>query len=254
MAENIRVIVADDNDITRQMIVDCLSDDAKIKVVGQAADGKEAIALIRLYEPDVVLLDLVMPMVDGISVMEAVSEELEGIKRPQYIIVSAAGSEEMVNHALKTGAAYFIMKPFDGEALIKCVKRMCNDPITIAQEQLNTTPDVDQMVVSLLRDIGVSVRMIGYKYMKAAIILAISEPDSLTSITKYIYPVIASKHGSSPNNVERNIRYAIESSWNKRKIDKYLEAQNELFGSKDKKPTNSEFINVCAEKILYRNK
>ena len=254
MTESIKVIVADDNDITRQMIVDCLSDDEYIEVVGQAADGKEAIRLIKLYEPDVVLLDLVMPMADGIGVMETVSEEMEGSKRPQYIIVSAAGSEEMVNQALKTGAAYFIMKPFDGEALIKRVKRMCNDPVIVAQEQLQTSPDVEQMVVALLRDIGVSVRMIGYKYLKAAIILAISDSDSLTSVTKYIYPVIASKHGSSPSNVERNIRYAIESSWNKRKVDKYLAVQNELFANRDKKPTNSEFINVCAERILYRTK
>lgn len=249
MAENIRVIVADDNEITREMIVDCLSDDPQIDVVGQASDGREAIRLIKLYNPDVVLLDLVMPMADGIGVMETVSDEMESIRRPRFIIVSAAGSEEIVNHALRTGAAYFIMKPFDGEALIKRIKRTCNDPITIAQENLNASPTVEQMVVALLRDIGVSVGMVGYKYLKSAIILAISDPDALTAVTKFIYPVLASKHGSSPNNVERNIRYAIESSWTNTTDEKHRAFQNELFSNK--KPTNSEFINICAEKILF---
>lgn len=252
MGDRIKVIVADDNEITREIIVDCLSDDAQIEVVGEAADGKEAIRLIKLHKPDVVLLDLVMPVVDGISVMEAVSDEMEGLSRPRFIIVSAAGSEEMVNHALKTGAAYFIMKPFDGEALIKRVKRMCNDPIVIAQDNLNTTPNVEEMVVTLLRDIGVSVGMVGYKYLKAAIILAISDPEALNAVTKFIYPVIASKHGSSPNNVERNIRYAIDSSWTNCHDEKQRAFQNEIFANK--KPTNSEFINICAERILFRIK
>lgn len=253
MNERIKVLVADDNDITRQMIVDCLLDDDQIDVVGQASDGKEAIKFIKLYEPDVVLLDLVMPMADGIGVMEAVSEEAGG-KKPQYIVISAAGSEDIVNQALQTGAAYFIMKPFDGEALIKRVKRMCNEQAPVIHEPIQASPDIEQMVVALLRDVGVSVRMIGYKYLKEAIILAINDSDSLTSVTKYIYPAIASRFGSSPSNVERNIRYAIESSWEKRTEEKYLDFQNEVFSDKSKKPTNSEFINFCAEKILYRNK
>lgn len=254
MTDSIRVLVADDNDITRQMIVDCLADDEQIKVVGQAADGRQAIELIRLYEPDVVLLDLVMPMADGIGVMEAVSSELQGIKKPQYIIISAAGSEDIVNQALQTGASYFIMKPFDGEALIKRVKRMCSENSSNIQEPIQAGVDVEQMVVSVLKDIGVSVRMIGYKYLKAAIIIAINDSDSLTSVTKYIYPAIANRYGSSTNNVERNIRYAIEAAWEKRNGQNHLSIQDEVFSNNDKKPTNSEFINFCAEKVLYGDK
>ena len=91
-------------------------------------------------------------------------------------------------------------------------------------------------------------------HLKEAFILAINDSDSLTSVTKYIYPAIAHHYGSSPSNVERNIRYALESSWEKRTEEKYLEFQNEVFADRSKKPTNSEFINFCAEKILYRNK
>lgn len=254
MDNMIKVIVADDNDITRQMIVDCLSDDEQIEVVGQAADGREAINLIKLYEPDVVLLDLVMPMADGIGVMETVAEETQGAKKPHYIIVSAAGSEDIVNQALQTGASYFIMKPFDGEALIKRVKKMGAGQSSAIYAAIQASPDIEQMVVDILRDVGVSLRMVGYKYLKEAIILAINDSDCLTSVTKYIYPAVANHFGSAPNNVERNIRYAIESAWEKRNEIKYLEFQNGLFMDKDKKPTNSEFINFCAERIQYRNK
>ena len=89
--DRIRVLVADDNNLMREIIIDSLAEDEQIEVVGSAADGTEAIELIREHRPDVVLLDLVMPKTDGIGVMEAIREDGSFDKYPHFIIISAAG-------------------------------------------------------------------------------------------------------------------------------------------------------------------
>ncbi|MGN0373969.1 MAG: response regulator, partial [Butyrivibrio sp.] len=128
MGSSIRIVVADDNEIVRQMIVDSLCEDDGIEVVGEASDGATAVKLIKETRPDIVLLDLVMPLVDGIGVMETINSDATFKERkPQYVVISAAGSEDIVNQALQTGASYFIMKPFDGDALIKRIKRVAGE-------------------------------------------------------------------------------------------------------------------------------
>lgn len=258
MGNVIRIVVADDNDLMRQMIVDTLSDDGGIEVVGEASDGAAAMQLIKETHPDIVLLDLVMPMIDGLGVIEAITRDNEyGENKPQYIIISAAGSEDIVNQALQTGASYFIMKPFDGDALIKRVKHIAGEDTNDSYQVRNagfvpeTEEDVEQLVVGLLRNIGVPVRMVGYKYLRDAIILAVDDTESLMSVTKNIYPEIAIRHGTSSGNVERNIRYVIESTWNRRAE---VIPENDLFKGAVKKPTNSEFILVCSEWIHYQRK
>lgn len=263
MSNVIRVVVADDNEIMRNMIVDALSDDGIIQVVGEATDGMNAIGIIKDTRPDVVLLDLVMPLVDGLGVMEAISEAEECKDyKPNYIVISAAGSEDIVNQALQTGAAYFIMKPFDGEALVKRVKRICGESDATSHQgvaNMQTTTedpnqDIEQLIVGLLRNLGVPVRMVGYKYLRDAVLIAVNDTDSLMSVTKNIYPEIALKHGTSSGNVERNIRYVIESTWSRLCERKNDEVMSDLFKGITKKPTNSEFILICSEWIHYRMK
>lgn len=263
MGSIIRVVVADDNEIMRNMIVDALSDDDMIEVVGEASDGMSAINIIRNTHPDVVLLDLVMPLVDGIGVMETISED-EAFKenKPNYIVVSAAGSEDIVNQALQTGASYFIMKPFDGDALVKRVKRICGETDVSLHQNVNAgqtitedvSQDTEQIIVGLLRNLGVPVRMVGYKYLRDAILIAVDDTDSLMSVTKNIYPEIALKHGTSSGNVERNIRYVIESTWTRHCDCRSDNVMSDLFKGITKKPTNSEFILICSEWVHYQMK
>lgn len=263
MSKVIKVVVADDNEVMRNMIVDALSDDDMVQVVGEASDGMNALSIIKATHPDVVLLDLVMPLMDGIGVMEAISED-SGFKenKPNYIVISAAGSEDIVNQALQTGASYFIMKPFDGEALVKRVKRVCGDAdILLCQNttgaQVNTEDipqDIEQIIVGLLRNLGVPVRMVGYKYLRDAIQIAVNDTDSLMSVTKNVYPEIAIKHGTSSGNVERNIRYVIESTWTRHCECKSEDVMSDLFKGITKKPTNSEFILICSEWVHYQMK
>lgn len=259
MSDKIKIVVADDNDIMQQMIVDSLEDDEQLEVVGVASDGEAAISLIKDKKPDVVLLDLVMPKQDGLTVMEVVENEIDDADyKPQYVVISAAGSEDIVNQALQAGASYFIMKPFDGEALVKRIKRLqgaaARTTVGTVYERDTRKVDLEQLTVNLLRDIGVPLRMVGYKYLKDAIIIALNDPDALMSITKNVYPEIAARHETSAGNVERNIRYVIESTWSRRSDKKYEKIVDAVFKGTTKKPTNSEFILVCSETIHFQMK
>ncbi len=255
MEDSIKVVVADDNEIIRQMIVDSLNDDPHIDVVGEASDGVDAINIVKNTSPDIVLLDLVMPKTDGIGVMEELQKCSELKKRPQYIIISAAGREDIISQALQTGASYFFMKPFDGEALIKRIKHICSGQPPIVSpgvaKAAGKTISTENMVVNLLRSMGVPVKMVGYKYLRDAILIAVEDPDALMSVTKNIYPEIADEHGTSAGNVERNIRYVIESTWTRQEDPKYAAVILDLFKDTKKKPTNSEFILICSEWINF---
>lgn len=252
----IRIVVADDSEITRSLIVNYLSEEADIEIVGAVSDGEEAINVIKDTRPDMAILDLVMPKVDGLGVMDEITHSGDYVgDKPEYIVISAAGSEKIISEAIRMGASYFIMKPFNGKELVKRIKQIASRSVgaPMPSHQVayveNTRPTTYALVVRMLRNLGVSVRMTGYKYIRDAIIYVVNDPDSLASITKTIYPEIAEANQTSPGNVERNIRYVIEVTWSERGDPKYSAFFEEVFGSDDAKPTNSKFILSCSEWI-----
>lgn len=259
MDNRIKVVVADDNDVVRLMIVDSLKESHEIQVVGEAADGLTAVSVINNTHPDVVLLDLVMPKMDGIGVMEEINKNYDYTgKRPFFIIISAAGREEIISQALQTGASYFFMKPFDGDALIKRIRMICNEDdsqpgtnFQIRNEQPKEI-SIENQVINLLRKMGVPVKMVGYKYLKDAIEIALTDEESLMSVTKNIYPEIADRHDTSPGNVERNIRYVIEATWTRQEDPVSKDIIERVFHDASKKPTNSEYILLCSEWIKFK--
>lgn len=252
LKDTVKIVLADDNDIVRQMISDTLSEDKSFCVAGEAADGESAVELIKKERPDIVLLDLVMPKLDGMGVMDRIknSPDLKGYS-PEYIILSAAGREDIISEALNSGASYFMMKPFDGEALIRRIKYImagdaaANAGTTVLKEKASDdVRSVERAITELLRNIGVPIKMVGYKYLRDAIEITVKSQDDDISITKTIYPEVAQIHDTSPGNVERNIRYVIEATWQRRS-----EKNEDIFSGQAKRPTNTEFILTCAEHI-----
>lgn len=157
-----------------------------------------------------------------------------------------------MGEAIRMGASYFIMKPFNGDALVKRIKQIAARQVGAHLNAARASyeddfPTTYALVVKLLRKLGVSIRMTGYKYIRDAIIFAINDPDSLASITKSIYPEIAGSNQTSSGNVERNIRYVIDVTWSGRNDPKYSDTFDEVFGGDDTRPTNSKFINSCCE-------
>ena len=124
MAE-FHVAIAEDNPQMLNLLNNMLEEENGFRVVGKADNGSDAYDMIMKTEPDLVLMDVIMPKLDGISVMEKVKKERMGRKIPSFIMVTAAGNDQVTRDAFRLGASYFIMKPFEKELLMEKIRRVC---------------------------------------------------------------------------------------------------------------------------------
>lgn len=256
--EQLRVAIADDNENMLQILNQVISNEEDFAVVGKATNGEDTLNMIREKEPDVVLLDLIMPKLDGLGVMERIREDKNIKKTPTFIVISAVGQEGITDDAFSLGANYYIMKPFDNNVLINRIRYVKNNrqafqkTNTVNILERNSTPsdrNLESNVTDIIHEIGIPAHIKGYQYLRDAILLSIKDNDIINSITKILYPTIAKKYQTTSSRVERAIRHAIEVAWNRGNTD----TLNDLFGytiSNGKgKPTNSEFIALISDKI-----
>lgn len=264
--EKLNIAIADDNERMVRLLGDIVRSDEELQVIGTAKDGVEAYELIKTAEPDVVLLDIVMPKMDGLGVMEKVNKDSTIKKHPAFIMISAIGQEKITEDAFRLGADYYIMKPFDNDMVISRIKDVKNRNVARQSEVRKVQPyekreelkerNLEADVTAIIHEIGVPAHIKGYQYLREAIIMSVNDIDMLNSITKILYPTIAKKFQTTPSRVERAIRHAIEVAWSRGQID----VINDIFGytvnAGKGKPTNSEFIALIADKlrIEYRKR
>jgi two-component system response regulator (stage 0 sporulation protein A) len=217
-------------------------------VSGVANNGLQAMEMLAQEMPDVVILDLIMPHLDGIGVLEQINAEFE--ERPKVIILTAFGQEAMTRRAVELGANYYILKPFDLEVLGNRVRQLANG--SQGGQILNFQPksrNLDVDVTNMIHQMGVPAHVRGYQYLRDAIILVVREMTLLGAVTKELYPQIAEKYNTTPSRVERAIRHAIELAWDRGNV----ELMNKVFGYtidvERGKPTNSEFIAMVADRL-----
>lgn len=257
--ETLKVAIADDNENMLKILGKVIEQEHDFSVVGTATNGEDTFHIIKEKEPDVVLLDIIMPQIDGLTVMEKVKKDKEITKTPAFIIISAIGRESVTEDAFNMGAAYYIMKPFDNEMLINRIRYIKNAHTEVTKSKTFNVRTQDHAAVSdrnlesditnIIHDIGIPAHIKGYQYLRDSIMLSVKDNDVINSITKILYPTIAKKYQTTSSRVERAIRHAIEVAWNRGNT----ETLNDLFGytiSNGKgKPTNSEFIALIADKI-----
>lgn len=249
----IRVILADDNRKFSKPLVDYFEDNEKIDIVGVAADGAEALELIRKEEPDVAVLDIAMPRIDGLGVLEKLDKEDGITKKPIVIMLTALNKDETVQKAVNLGAGYFMVKPVDMDILESRIVELCNNPKTSTYAP-DRVRNLDRDVTRLIQQMGMPAHLKGYQYLRDAIILVVEEMNLMGAVTKELYPMIAEKYNTTPSRVERAIRHAIELAWDRGNI----EMINKFFGytiNMDRgKPTNSEFIAMVADRLRIGEK
>ena len=260
----IRVAIADDNERILELLGDIISSDKDLSLVGKADNGEDMCRVIREKEPDVVLLDLIMPKMDGLGVMDAVNHDKTLKKRPYFIIVTAVGQERITEDAFNKGAMYYVMKPFKNDVILGRIKQVTQKgrtsyiPGTDLSQQGGETQEqsLETRVTDMIHEIGIPAHIKGYHYLRDAIMMAVEDMDVLNAVTKVLYPTVAKRHQTTASRVERAIRHAIEVAWSRGKLD----TLDELFGytvSNGKgKPTNSEFIALIADtlRLEYKNR
>lgn len=263
-SKKIQVVIADDNREFGDILYEYLNNQSDIEVVGVARDGIEAFDLITSKMPDIAILDIIMPHLDGLGVLEKIGSTPIS-KRPLFIILSAVGQDKITQRALALGAEYYVVKPFDMDVLVSRIRQLKN----VAQSKVIRSDygyEVNQLyqpaeprnleveVTNIMHEIGVPAHIKGYQYLRDAIMMVVKDLDVINSITKLLYPSIAKEYNTTPSRVERAIRHAIEVAWSRGQVDTI----DSLFGYTVNlgkgKPTNSEFIAMVADKLRLEMK
>jgi len=264
LKEKITILIADDNiDFTRTLSA-YLEKMEDIEVVGIAKDGNEAFEIIKGTHPDILLLDVIMPHLDGIGVLEKLNETTM-TKKPISIMLSAVGQDKITQKAISLGAQYYVVKPFDIELLIKRIRDLRyyqptpnnnfiareSKPqyIDISPENKKDERNLEALVTNLIHEVGVPAHIKWYQYLREAIMMVVNDIEVINQITKQLYPDIAKKFHTTPSRVERAIRHAIEVAWSRGKADEVENIFGYTVSATKGKPTNSEFIAMIADKL-----
>lgn len=246
----IRVLIADDERDLVDLLASAINAAPDLEFVGAAYDGEEALRLIIDIKPDVVLLDMIMPKLDGIAVLEELAE-LE-VGRPKVIALTAVGEPEMTQKILDLGASYYIIKPFRTELLLRRIRQVGQETSRLAPVT-HADPLWEKKVVELLAAIGIPVHFKGYTYLRDAVLVVLENRAYLNGVTTRLYPYIAEKYGTSPTVVERALRVAIEHAWSNGDIEYLYSLFGATISSNRGKPTNSAFIARVADLIKFGN-
>ena len=264
MAYPISVLVADDNAEFGEIVCDYLSNYDDLEVVGRAEDGLEAINLIDEINPNIVILDIIMPHMDGLAVLEHY-HKTSNPSKPKFIILSAVGQDKITQQAVSLGAEYYIVKPFDLEILVERIRQLgrgngiVSRPETAVKtprQQLQSAKpsSIESRITQIMRDVGVPAHIKGYQYMRDAVLLVIDDIELISSVTKRLYPELAKRYKTTPSRVERAIRHAIEVAWTRGQVETIHELFGYTINTKKGKPTNSEFIAMIADKLRLEYK
>ncbi|MCH1626637.1 sporulation transcription factor Spo0A [Fredinandcohnia quinoae] len=259
--KKIKVCVVDDNRELVNLLEEYLSSQDDIEVLGVAYNGQECLNLLQEKQPDVLVLDIIMPHLDGLAVLEKIRNSNRE-KQPNVIMLTAFGQEDVTKKAVDLGASYFILKPFDMENLAdrirqvsgKAPQAIMRSNSTFKTQSENGPKNLDASITSIIHEIGVPAHIKGYLYLREAISMVYNDIELLGSITKVLYPDIAKKFNTTASRVERAIRHAIEVAWSRGNIDSISSLFGYTVSMSKAKPTNSEFIAMVADKLRLEHK
>jgi two-component system response regulator (stage 0 sporulation protein A) len=250
--ENIRILLVDDSKNYCEVLSGIINQKEGVEVVGVAHDGLRAVELIHELKPDVVLLDVVMPLLDGIGVLEKFSNVED---KPKFIMLTGVGQEEVIYRTFELGVSFFILKPFDHNLLVDRIKEFTlNGNKDSAFKKKKVEADLNSDVTSMMHELGIPVHIKGYHFLRESIVRSCEDKSLLGALTKELYPKIALEFNTTPSKVERSIRNAIKLAC----IRGNTEMINNLFQfsvrNKQGKPTNGQFISTIVDRILSNEK
>ena len=217
--------------------------DKSIQIVGKTYDGEKGIELIKSLDCDVIILELVLPVMDGFDVLDYLKDNNIDKK---VIVTSSVKTNEITKRVNKYKVDYFLLKPYS----VSKIKKVIDEFEDHEEDEDN------ELLVSIknkLHDNGMQSSSKGYYYVRDAIARVCENPNYFRKVTTVLYPEISLKYDTTSSRVERLIRYAIDVSW----LKGNMEVMNEIFRNSvdiDKgKPTNTEFIMTLAEMFRLEN-
>ena len=250
MESQIKILLVDANETFCAQLSSALGQNPAFDVVGTANDGECAAALLHREQPDVLIIDLLLPKLDGISVLKEASTLS---KPPLGLVLTGFLTDYAAQAAEKLGVRYFISKPCNlqmvAERVLEIVEAERAEKKPFRQEA-----QVEALVTSIIHEIGVPAHVKGYQYLREAILIAVDDMDVINAITKVLYPQVAKTFSTTPSRVERAIRHAIELAWDRGDLETLQKFFGYTVSNTKGKPTNSEFIALIADKLQLQLK
>lgn len=254
--EEIRVLLVDDNAELRRTIQEQLNKQEGLHVIGECANGLEALEALGKSRVDVMVLDIIMPQMDGYALMEELRRQ-QPERMPRIIVATALGRDDFVMRAVELGAKYYMIKPFETQALVARIREVVGQTgggEIIQLGALQHAQTLDEKLSSLFLTIGIPAHIKGYQFLREAVKMVVENPDVINRITKELYPGIGKRFNTTASKVERAIRHAIEVAWSRGRIETLNRAFGCKVASKDDKPTNGEFIAMIADKLAMEQR
>lgn len=245
MKKSINVLVIDNDESLTNEVKKYFSSHEVIEVVACKKDGEEALEYILNYSNrfDLVVMDLLLPKCDGIFILNEMQRK--GINK-NVIIMSSFKEDNLLHEVNKCGVNYYMLKPINFSSLEKRILSFNYDD----NNQLGV--NLQTVISDILHTLGVPTHVRGYQFIRDGISI-IYNNDSISYVTKDIYPAIAEKYKTTPSRVERAIRHAIEISWTRGDINVMAEMFGNSVDLDRDKPTNSEYLTTIADRIKLSN-
>lgn len=254
----LRVLIIDDNLQYAEELGRHFAGESLFELLPIITVSENAITAFKEMKPDLVVLDMIMPRIDGMEILRAVNarESLKDVmifaSTPFYM------DAPIIQQAIDLGVTYFFYKPIDAEAVYSRILDTVNVRKKLAVKKPASKQEIDYKVeswiVNYLRSLGVSAHLKGYEYIKCAIVYCIDHGGRIPAISTELFPYVAEKYNTNWKSVDRNIRTAIEYAWNHGNV----EVQHKLFGytvnGHSGSPTCKEFIAMICERIVIRLK
>ena len=261
METKTRILVADPNKDFCKQLAELVAAEGDMEIVGAASDGVEAMAMTAELKPDMLLLELVLPKLDGLEVLRRLPET--GVSC-HVIVLSGFVNAKVIGDCSECGADYFMPKPCDIQALLGRVRQLTGSnsagcsAVGVDCREISggsrQEAELEAVVTDIIHEIGVPAHIKGYQYLREAIILTINDMDMINAVTKVLYPEVAKRFNTTPSRVERAIRHAIEVAWDRGDIEVLQKFFGYTVSNIKGKPTNSEFIAMIADNLSLRRR
>ncbi len=259
----IKVIIIEGNTEERKKLESSIVEDQSFELLGCTYDGLEGYKMIMEHKPDVVILDLILPSLDGIGIMQKIKMDYVDYQKPKFIVYSSISDETVQQYVNKNWATYYMIKPCMEQIMLSRIKQLfqfyyknqivrMEDNYEILGMEEQKEKLLEEKIESTLLSLGLKKHRKSYIYIREAVLLCIKDMSLLNGVTKVLYPQIAYKFSTNGSSVERAIRYGITNIWDKPnnvELRKNFSFQFYI----NNKPSNVEFIATISDCFRQAN-
>jgi len=256
--EKKKVVVVNMNEQFVEEIINTIEQNEFMEIVAIASDGVEAKNKIYEFKPDIVIVDIFLPRIDGLGVIDFI-ETLD--KKPLIAVTGAAISNSVNQLLIEKGIKIIMLQPIDIKLLAIKIKsfysvhmsdveyqerkRKRRKALEVLANKEFKDEELEKYIASKIHDLGVKASLKGHRLIIEAIRIKIQEPDKVKNITVDLYPYLAMKFNDTESKIERAIRHSIQCGYKNN-----TELYEGIFGSyKNGRPTNGNFIDTIADAI-----